>query len=306
MRPAEQSESASTAPEVAVGALDASVAAEPETPEMQAIPVAPEREERIEQAPLARDAQALERDAQAALAGGDLVRASAMYSDLVLDALQRDDVASRELLRRGTSGLASAQRGHRWNKRGPWPSVELTVESGDSLTAIRKRALTSYPDLRICTGLIARANELDDEKAIHPKDKLRIPTDKVSVLVDLSAMWVVYLHADQVVAAWEVGVGKDATQTKPGSYVVGGKQKEPMWFPAGRAPVPFGDHENPLGTRWLAWHAQGVPTSLGFHGTNDPSGIGKRVSEGCIRMRNVDVEELFEILPEGSTVVVQP
>jgi lipoprotein-anchoring transpeptidase ErfK/SrfK len=46
--------------------------------------------------------------------------------------------------------------------------------------------------------------------------------------------------------------------------------------------------------------------SLGIHGTNDPTSIGKRVSQGCIRMRNEDVEALFEILPEGATVTVQP
>ena len=70
--------------------------------------------------------------------------------------------------------------------------------------------------------------------------------------------------------------------------------------------MPFGDPTNPLGTRWLEWGVDGKGTSLGFHGTNDPDGVGGRVSEGCVRMRNEDVELLFDILPRDAEVVVQP
>jgi hypothetical protein len=256
--------------------------------------------------PASRDGDGLEREANAALESGDGVRASAVFSDLLLSAVRSPGGDDRAAFARWSASLARAQRGNRWSKRGPWPSIEAEVQLGDSLTVIRKRVLASNPRLLVCTGLIARANELSDERAIHPKDKLRIPTDRASVLVDLSSLWIFYLHADQVVAAWEVGVGKDGSATQPGTYVVGAKQKEPMWFPVGREPVPFGDPQNPLGTRWLAWYRDGESTSLGFHGTNDPAGIGKRVSEGCIRMRNEDVEALFDILPEGAAVVVQP
>ena len=56
----------------------------------------------------------------------------------------------------------------------------------------------------------------------------------------------------------------------------------------------------------MAWHEDGKGTSLGFHGTNDPQGVGRRVSDGCIRMRNEDVEVLFAITPLGAAVRVQP
>ena len=80
-----------------------------------------------------------------------------------------------------------------------------------------------------------------------------------------------------------------------------------MWFRPGEAPVPFGDPQNPLGTRWIAWFSpDGKKTSLGFHGTNEPESMGKMVSEGCVRMRNNDVEVLFEVVPRDSTVIVRP
>ncbi len=80
-----------------------------------------------------------------------------------------------------------------------------------------------------------------------------------------------------------------------------------MWFRPGMDPVPFGDPKNPLGTRWIAWFTpEGKKSSLGFHGTNEPQSMGGAVSEGCIRMRNHEVEVLFEILPRGSRILVRP
>lgn len=42
----------------------------------------------------------------------------------------------------------------------------------------------------------------------------------------------------------------------------------------------------------------------GIHGTNKPSSIGKAVSNGCIRMYNKDVIELFNIVPIGTVVKI--
>ena len=57
-----------------------------------------------------------------------------------------------------------------------------------------------------------------------------------------------------------------------------------------------------FGTRWLGLN---VPWGqYGIHGTNKPGLIGKNVSSGCIRMRNEDVEALFEIIPEGTIVQI--
>ena len=46
--------------------------------------------------------------------------------------------------------------------------------------------------------------------------------------------------------------------------------------------------------------------SYGIHGTWEPEGVGERVSQGCVRMRNEDVEVLYDLLPKGARVTVQP
>jgi len=41
-----------------------------------------------------------------------------------------------------------------------------------------------------------------------------------------------------------------------------------------------------------------------IHGTNEEHLIGQPVSHGCIRMKNADVAELFDLVEEGTEVVI--
>ena len=45
---------------------------------------------------------------------------------------------------------------------------------------------------------------------------------------------------------------------------------------------------------------------IGIHGTNDPSGLGKDVSHGCIRMSNAGITKLARILPLGVPIEIVP
>lgn len=57
-----------------------------------------------------------------------------------------------------------------------------------------------------------------------------------------------------------------------------------------------------FGPRWLGLN---VPWgNYGIHGTNKPFSIGQHLSHGCIRMRNNDVIELFEMIPLGAKVTI--
>jgi lipoprotein-anchoring transpeptidase ErfK/SrfK len=245
-------------------------------------------------------------DAERALAAAHHRDASRVYSELLLDEIDAPWPADADALRRWSAQLARAQARYHWEKSADWPAVELKVEKGDSLISIRKRLLEQHPEMLVCTGQIERANGIRGT-TIQPGQLLRVPTSKAHVLVDLDAHWVFYMLGDVVAAAWEAGIGKASTETRPGEYTVGEKRTEPMWFPAGRDPVPFGDPANPLGTRWIAWlNPDGTTSRLGFHGTNDPDSVGRDRSEGCIRLRNQDVEELFEILPKGAAITVRP
>ncbi|HMA21849.1 MAG TPA: L,D-transpeptidase [Gemmatimonadaceae bacterium] len=52
-----------------------------------------------------------------------------------------------------------------------------------------------------------------------------------------------------------------------------------------------------LGTRRL-----NLGDGYGIHGTNEPSSIGHSVSHGCVRLRNEDIEKLFDMVSVGTPV----
>jgi lipoprotein-anchoring transpeptidase ErfK/SrfK len=71
------------------------------------------------------------------------------------------------------------------------------------------------------------------------------------------------------------------------------------------------DPKNPIGERWIG--LQGVDAgnskamSYGIHGTTDPASIGKQASMGCVRLKDADVEVIYEALTEpNSTIVIVP
>ena len=104
------------------------------------------------------------------------------------------------------------------------------------------------------------------------------------------------VEAERVVKIYPTAVGAARTPSPTGSYTVVARIPEPTWYTRGRV-VPPGK-SNPLGTRWLGLSAKGY----GIHGTNAPKSIGRNASHGCIRMRNRDVEELFELVAVGDAV----
>ncbi|MCK4520156.1 MAG: L,D-transpeptidase, partial [Candidatus Omnitrophica bacterium] len=63
-----------------------------------------------------------------------------------------------------------------------------------------------------------------------------------------------------------------------------------------------------LGSRWMGLKGvseeMGELEGYGIHGTTLPNDLGKQITSGCIRMKNEDVEELFDIIPAGAEVII--
>ncbi len=252
---------------------------------------------------LAMEMMLAAREGEGHLASRAYPRAARAFSDLLLAELDAPWDADPELLKRWTVSLDAAQKHNRWHPKGEWRGVEMVVQAGDSAVALRKRFLSQNPGTVMCAGLILQSNAV--RGYLQPGQKLRIPTDPVRMLVDLSARWALYIMGDEVAGSWPVGIGREGEDTPPGEYVAGDKVENPSWMKVGQAPVPFGDPRNPLGTRWIKWYADGIPTSYGFHGTKEPESVGTPSSDGCIRFYNQDVERLFEIFPQGSAILVR-
>jgi lipoprotein-anchoring transpeptidase ErfK/SrfK len=82
-------------------------------------------------------------------------------------------------------------------------------------------------------------------------------------------------------------------------------QRWPHLRPTAAAGGLGGGPDNPLGARALYLYQGGRDTLYRIHGTNEPEKIGANVSSGCIRMRNIDVVDLYNRTPLGATVIVR-
>lgn len=115
-----------------------------------------------------------------------------------------------------------------------------------------------------------------------------------------------------------VGVGKAGLEFK-GRATIDVKKEWPTWRPtqemierspatygrfAGNNYVQPGGPENPLGARALYLFQNGRDTYFRIHGTTQPESIGQSWSNGCIRMLNAHVIDLYERVPIGTTVTV--
>jgi lipoprotein-anchoring transpeptidase ErfK/SrfK len=135
--------------------------------------------------------------------------------------------------------------------------------------------------------LIAVAEAMAQEKASRPARRIvvSIPDRKLAVLEE-----------DRVVRVFETAVGAPKSPSPTGIYKIVNSIADPTWYTKGRIVGP--GKCNPLGTRWLGLSLKGY----GIHGTNVPSSIGRNASHGCIRMRNRDVEQLFQMVAVGDQV----
>lgn len=116
------------------------------------------------------------------------------------------------------------------------------------------------------------------------------------IIVSLTDCKLILLEGDSVLRTYDTAVGKPSTPSPEGEFTIVNRIPYPTWYGAGKPVAP--GRANPLGTRWLGLSARGY----GIHGTNKPASIGKAASKGCIRMRNRDVEELFELVEPGTRV----
>ena len=103
---------------------------------------------------------------------------------------------------------------------------------------------------------------------------------------------------EEVFKTYIVSTGKNNC-TPVGTFKIINKLQNPTWFKAG-AIVPPESAENVLGTRWMGFDLAGY----GIHGTTAPKDLGKQVTQGCVRLSNSDVQELYSIVPAGTEVTI--
>src|SRR4051812_5566899 len=109
--------------------------------------------------------------------------------------------------------------------------------------------------------------------------------DNMYIRINLWKNELIVLKNNKVIKRLSIASGTEESPTPIGIFKV--EEKSKSWGGG-------------FGTRWLGLN---VPWGqYGIHGTNKPILIGKNVSSGCIRMRNKDVEALYDLIPNGTIV----
>jgi lipoprotein-anchoring transpeptidase ErfK/SrfK len=128
-----------------------------------------------------------------------------------------------------------------------------------------------------------------------------------TVVVDTPQKFLYLVQPGGRALRYGIGVGRPGF-TWSGMHTISAKKEWPDWVPPeemlqrqpGLPHFVAGGPNNPLGARALYLGS----TLYRIHGSNEPWTIGQNVSSGCIRMRNVDVIDLYGRVKVGAKVVV--
>jgi L,D-transpeptidase ErfK/SrfK len=229
------------------------------------------------------------------------------------------------LLLPGLLAAATAQAAEFWVAEGDEVFGDVQVIEArheDTFIALARTYNVGYEELR-------QANPEVDEWLPGEGTKITIPSRYVlpraarrGIVVNVAELRLYYFPADmgplpdgvapgsQRVVTHPISIGRMDWSTPLGVTTITGKVANPSWYPpqsirdehAARNDilprvVPPGP-ENPLGLHAMRL---GLPGYL-IHGTNKPSGVGMRVTHGCVRMFPEDIEALYKTVPTGTAV----
>ena len=194
-------------------------------------------------------------------------------------------------------------------------AVHVVEDNGGSLEAIAKKYNVGFLAL-------LQANPGVDPYVPRPGSVLTIPLQTLlpdapreGIVINLAELRLYYYQpGTNSVTVYPIGIGQLGGDTLTPTMVttISDKRANPTWTPTANirarykangidlpVVVPAGP-DNPMGHHAIRLAAYGGVYLL--HGTNADFGIGMRVSSGCIRLRDGDIETLFRQVTPGTKV----
>lgn len=139
--------------------------------------------------------------------------------------------------------------------------------------------------------------------------------ERGQIVVDTGARYLYLVESSSTARRYAIAVGREGLEFK-GKATVGDKQEWPRWIPTKemqeREPKKYGQYkdgmnggpDNPLGARAIYLYQGKKDTHIRIHGTNQPQTIGTNSSNGCFRMVNDHVMDLYNRVKMGTEVIV--
>lgn len=204
------------------------------------------------------------------------------------------------------------------------PEDQLVGQADSVLSRFDDTLYSVALKYRVGAEALASANPDLDPSLPGEGAELKLPMqyilpagERVGIVINLPEMRLYHYAADgRFVSVYPVGIGRQGWETPLMQSTVSSIVENPSWTPPASihhefeaaglvlpAVVPSGP-ENPLGE----YAVRIGQTSYLIHGTNNPKGVGLRVSHGCIRLYPEHIKELAAALEVGTpvTIVNQP
>ncbi|WP_116597600.1 L,D-transpeptidase [Primorskyibacter marinus] len=183
---------------------------------------------------------------------------------------------------------------------------------------ISRRTLLATGAAALATPGLAQQNFQLDPIYLPQSVRIKQTLQPQQILIVPRAHFLYYVTEPGRALRYGVGVGKAGLEFT-GTASIDVKKEWPTWRPTNemieREPktyAKFKDNDyvqpggpgNPLGARALYLFQNGRDTFFRIHGTTSPRSIGQSVSNGCIRMINEHVIDLYQRVPIGTKVTV--
>ncbi|MCA0013361.1 L,D-transpeptidase [Mesorhizobium sp. B292B1B] len=179
-------------------------------------------------------------------------------------------------------------------------------------------SINYLPETRALDSALARKNAKKPFKVkpeFVPQDVEFTGYEAGTIVIDTSARRLYLVESSSTARRYAIAVGREGLQFK-GTVAVGDKQEWPRWIPTldmqKREPKHYaqykdgmpGGGQNPLGARAIYLYDGKKDTHLRIHGTIAPQSIGTSASNGCFRMMNEHVMDLYSRVKVGTKVVI--
>lgn len=232
-----------------------------------------------------------------ALAQDDLIAARKAFSEALVTEKepQQQTILRSELTRISADTILSSRIA-----AGDPLTERYVIRTGDMLAKIAASNKITPELLAVINGIVNKHQIREGQGIKIIKGPFRAVVHKQSYTLD------VFL-GDTFVREFKVGLGADDS-TPTGEWRVAAKLINPTYYPPrGGIIVSADDPKNPLGERWIGLVGIGGAAvdqqRYGVHGTSEPDSIGKNLSMGCVRLRNEDVEILYDYFVDTHSTV---
>ncbi len=180
------------------------------------------------------------------------------------------------------------------------------VQKNETLIDIALKEGLGFVELRAANPGVDPWIPKVGQTLVLPTAHLLPDAPRRGIVINLAEQRLYYFPRRRPPVTFPVGIGRAGCETPTGETRIVRKRERPTWVPPASvraerpdlpAAVPPGPW-NPLGGHALdlGWE------SLVIHGTNQPLGIGRRVSHGCLRLYPADIAALFDAVEVGTPV----